>query len=273
MSRMRSSAARCTSTTAAAAFGMLGDVVVGPGSRSAATRLAASRHTAFACRTYSALVGPLPPPPHAPPRAAPRSHPPSARFMAEPSPPLGPDGSAPGPSDGATGTGTSPYPAEVLIATALWWMTPELVGALDRRLGTPVDSYVNGSQTWFTRRGADARVAAASGRRRSRCRRVCRTTTCGSAWSTSWPPGSNPDALALGQRDPRPLAALWDGLECFPAYGDDLEPATLSRRATELLGIAPGLCGLVDHDKVADAWEATKGAVSIVRLLGDQLQT
>jgi hypothetical protein len=84
--------------------------------------------------------------------------------------------------------------------------------------------------------------------------------------------GRSADALQLGD-ETRPLTAVWDGLECFPAYGDDLEPATLSRRASELVGIAPGLCGLVDHDKVADAWEATRGAVSIVQLLGDQLQT
>jgi len=28
----------------------------------------------------------------------------------------------------------------------------------------------------------------------------------------------------------------------------------------------------VDHDRVADTWEAAKGAVSIVRLLAEQLE-
>jgi hypothetical protein len=65
---------------------------------------------------------------------------------------------------------------------------------------------------------------------------------------------------------------VWDGLECFPAYGDDLEPATVARRAGELLGFAPDLAGLVDHDRVGDRWETTKGTVSIVRLLADQLE-
>jgi hypothetical protein len=159
----------------------------------------------------------------------------------------------------------------VLIATALWWITPELVGALDQRLGAPVDSYVNGSQTWFTgdEETLEWRLHPVG----------AFTLPQGLSHYDLWErvvdeltAGRSPDTLALG-RETRPLAGLWDGLECFPAYGDDLEPATLARRATDVLEVVPDLCGLVDHDKVADAWEATKGAVSIVRLLGDQLQT
>jgi hypothetical protein len=157
----------------------------------------------------------------------------------------------------------------MLIATALWWTTPELVDALDEHLGAPVDSYVNGSQTWFT--GEDetlewrlhpvASYAAPEG------------LSHYDLWERvvdELHAGRPADALELGGA-PRALATLWDGLECFPAYGDDLEPATLSRRATELLGITPELCGLVDHEEVGDRWEATRGAVSIVRLLADQL--
>jgi hypothetical protein len=149
-------------------------------------------------------------------------------------------------------------------------MAPELVAALDRELGSPVDSYVNGSQTWFSGDeqtlewrlhpvGAFAMPAGLS--HYDLWERVVDELAA----------GHDPGALQLGS-ETRPLAAVWDGLECFPAYGDDLEPATLATRATELLGLAPGLSGLVDHDKVGDAWEATRGAVSIVRLLGDQLQ-
>ncbi len=159
----------------------------------------------------------------------------------------------------------------MLIATALWWMTPELVAALDRELGTPVDSYVNGSQTWFTgdEQTLEWRLHPVG----------AFTMPEGLSHYDLWEgvvdalaAGGSADAIELG-RESRALTALWDGLECFPAYGDDLEPATLSGRATELLGLAPGRCGLVDHDQIADAWEATHGAVSIVRLLGDQLQT
>ena len=35
------------------------------------------------------------------------------------------------------------------VPSALWRIRPEVVLALDERLGLPVDSYVNGSQTWL----------------------------------------------------------------------------------------------------------------------------
>jgi hypothetical protein len=159
----------------------------------------------------------------------------------------------------------------VLIATALWRMTPELVNALDQRLGPPVDSYVNGSQTWFT--GEDeilewrlhpvaAYEAPPDLSHYDLWEKVVDELHAGSA----------ADALSLGGTT-RALESLWEGLECFPAYGDDLEPATLSRRATEALGITPELCGLVDHDSVGDAWERANGTVSIVELLSAQLSS
>jgi hypothetical protein len=159
----------------------------------------------------------------------------------------------------------------VLIATALWPISPGLVNALDERLGAPVDSYVNGSQTWFT--GEDEilewrlhPVAAYE---------APKDLSHYDLWEKvvdELHAGAAADALTLGGTT-RALASLWEGLECFPAYGDDLEPATLSRRATEALGVAPELCGLVDHDSVGDAWERANGTVSIVELLTAQLSS
>ena len=159
----------------------------------------------------------------------------------------------------------------MLIATALWRITPELVQALDQRLGAPVDSYVNGSQTWFT--GEDEilewrlhPVAAYD---------APKDLSHYDLWERvvdELQAGSTADALSLGGTT-RALSSLWEGLECFPAYGDDLEPATLSRRATESLGITPELCGLVDHETVGDAWERADGKVSIVELLTTQLSS
>ncbi|HEV7864301.1 MAG TPA: hypothetical protein VGR20_16455, partial [Acidimicrobiia bacterium] len=65
---------------------------------------------------------------------------------------------------------------------------------------------------------------------------------------------------------------VWDGLECFAAYDDDIEPATLKTAVTEELGIAPDVTGLVDHQSIGDEWERTKGAVSIINLLLAQLE-
>lgn len=36
-----------------------------------------------------------------------------------------------------------------LVPTAIWKCSPELIAALDSRLGEPVDTYVNGSQVWI----------------------------------------------------------------------------------------------------------------------------
>jgi hypothetical protein len=78
------------------------------------------------------------------------------------------------------------------------------------------------------------------------------------------------DELALGG-ERRSLTELWDGLECFVAFGDDIEPANLGRRVAAVIGIPPDLCGLVDHDVVGDAWERSGGREPILRLLADQL--
>ena len=69
----------------------------------------------------------------------------------------------------------------------------------------------------------------------------------------------------------RPLTSLWDGLECYAAYDDELEPQELAAMATELLGRPPDRFGLVDHESIGDAWEAARGRVSIVALLLEQL--
>jgi hypothetical protein len=69
-------------------------------------------------------------------------------------------------------------------------------------------------------------------------------------------------ALATGGEPPAPLEQLWEGLEAFPAYDDEVEPATLATATTEALGIAPEHSGLVDHARIGDEWERTGGRTS-----------
>jgi len=78
--------------------------------------------------------------------------------------------------------------------------------------------------------------------------------------------GDDPASLGLGE-ERRDLATLWEGLESFPAYGDEVEPATLTRAVTERLGLAPDAAGLVDHERIGVAWEHAKGRTSIVEML------
>ena len=74
-----------------------------------------------------------------------------------------------------------------------------------------------------------------------------------------------------GAEPPAQLNELWDGLEAFPAYGDEMEPAPLATACLDALGLAPDASGLVDHEKIGDEWERTGRAVSIIDALLRQL--
>jgi hypothetical protein len=155
-------------------------------------------------------------------------------------------------------------------ATSVWTIGGELVLTLDERLGPPVDSYVNGSQTWLTEVDdvtLEWRLHPVDGYR------IPINLSHYDVWEAvvaALSSGSDPHALRLGG-ETRPITSLWDGLECFAAYGDEIEPPRLAAMAAELLGRAPDAVGLVDHESIGDAWEAARGKVSIVALLLDQL--
>src|SRR4051812_8625642 len=137
-------------------------------------------------------------------------------------------------------------------ATAVWHVSPELVLAMHERLGTPVDCYVNGSQTWFTGDPVlEWRLDPGA------AYQPPEDISPYDLWDLvvdAIPAGASASALPLGAASVA-LTDLWDGLECFPAYGDELEPATLAQRVLETLGRPPDRSGLVDHDTIGDEWE------------------
>ena len=157
------------------------------------------------------------------------------------------------------------------VATTVWTISPELVVALDAQLGFPVDSYVNGSQTWLVDDGdltLEWRLHPVAGYR------APAQLSPYDLWETvvaQLSLAGDPHALRLGD-EVRPLTALWDGLECYAAHGDEPEPQTLATIATNQLGRPPDRFGLVDHDAIGDAWERAGGGVSIVALLLAQLE-
>jgi hypothetical protein len=167
-----------------------------------------------------------------------------------------------------------------LVPTAVWKISAELVLALDEHLGPPVDSYVNGSQTWLvgdepndpdqtgdTAMILEFRLHPVSGYRPpAGCSHYDLWETVVSQLSQ----GAEAQELRLGN-EVRSLDGLWDGLEAFPAYGDEIEPARLSAIASAALALAPDRAGLVDHEAIGDAWERANGKVSIVGLLIEQL--
>jgi hypothetical protein len=143
-------------------------------------------------------------------------------------------------------------------ATAVWRIRPEIVSALAENLGEPVDRYVNGSHTWFTETPGGAalewRLHPVAGY----------VTPTGITHNDVWDVVVEGLITAGGRLAPE---MVWDGLECFAAYGDDIEPGPLSAATTDELGLAPDAAGLVDHGTIGDEWERTRGAVSIVDLL------
>jgi hypothetical protein len=160
-----------------------------------------------------------------------------------------------------------------LTPAAVWTISPELVLALDERLGTPVDSYLNGTQTWLT----DSESGGVHLEWRLHPVASYRTPegcTHYDVWDAvvgGLASGMGAELLPLGSEH-RELTSLWDGLECFPAYGDEVEPPILVGTARDVLGIAPDASGLVDHQRIGDTWEREEGSVSIVALLLDDLQ-
>ena len=99
---------------------------------------------------------------------------------------------------------------------------------------TPSPDTVTPASALALRRVGDGRRRQLTQRRRSR-------TRCASATR----PGRSP--------------SLWDGLECYAAYGDELEPQQLADAwPPTLLGRPPDGIGLVDHESIGDAWEAAR---------------
>ena len=146
-------------------------------------------------------------------------------------------------------------------ATAVWRIRPELILGLADRLGEPVDRYVNGSQTWFTETAGGValewRLHPVAGYAAPK----------GVSHNDVWDVAVE---SMIGHVRLRP-EEVWDGLECFAAYGDDIEPGMLAATVTQEIGVAPDATGLVDHESIGDAWERTRGKVSIVDLLLEQL--
>ncbi|HUS61825.1 MAG TPA: hypothetical protein VMY34_06485 [Acidimicrobiales bacterium] len=153
-----------------------------------------------------------------------------------------------------------------LTSTCVWRATPALIIAIDERFGEPTDAYVNGSQVWLRDDGPagitlEWRLHPVAG-----YLRPATVDTYDVFSSTAF-------ALASQGEPPAPLDRLWDGLECFAAYGDDIEPAPLATAATTSLGIPPDASGIVDHAILGDAWERTGGRTSLVEALLLQLGT
>lgn len=153
------------------------------------------------------------------------------------------------------------------MAACVWRISDELVVALDGRFGEPVDAYVNGAQTWLREDGPGGQVLE------WRLHPVAGFQRPGGV-GTHELFAAVALALGTGATPPAAAAALWEGLEAFPAYGDEgreLEPMRLAEVCTTALGVAPDASGMVDHEPIGETWERSAGSHSIIQALFDQL--
>jgi hypothetical protein len=147
----------------------------------------------------------------------------------------------------------------------VWRAVPDLLVALDDRFGEPTDAYVNGSQVWLRDDGPGGitiewRLHPVAGYRRPK------------GVGTYEVFAATALAVATGAAPPAPPETLWEGLEAFAAYDDEVEPALLRPAVAEAIGMVPDACGLVDHGLIGDDWERSGGRTSIVGALLAQLQ-
>jgi len=140
-----------------------------------------------------------------------------------------------------------------------------LIVALDEQFGEPTDAYVNGSQTWLRDDGPGGITLEWRLHPVSRYARPEGLDTYEVFSAVAL-------ALGTGGDVPAPLETLWDGLEAFPAYDDEVEPAPLAAAVAHSLGIEPDASGLVDHAAIGDTWERSRGQASIIDALLTELR-
>jgi hypothetical protein len=162
------------------------------------------------------------------------------------------------------------------VPTCVYRVDPPLIELLDERLGPPLDSYVRGWQVWLEDNGPDGVTLEWRLHPPARFR---------------MPRGVNPHDLFdvvlqgvadLGAQASDPFAAgeerltlaqVWEVLEVFPAYGDDVEPPRLAAAAAAALGgRRPDAVGRADHDRLGDLWKGKRGDFSVGQALLDVLE-
>src|SRR5579864_3688916 len=102
-----------------------------------------------------------------------------------------------------------------LTATSVWRATADVIVALDDRFGEPVDAYVNGSQVWLREDGPGGETLEWRLHPVAGYERPAGVGTYEVFSATAL-------AVATGAPPPAPLDEMWEGLEVFAAYGDEI---------------------------------------------------
>lgn len=133
---------------------------------------------------------------------------------------------------------------------------PDLLKLLLERNSDPVDSYWNGSHTWFTStqdHEFEWRLHPVSG--------------------FKMPEASRPEELLdLALEGEVDIEHYWEGLEVFSLSEEPCSLDDLKAHILYTLEIEPDAIGLVDHESIGNDFERNAGKTSIIQLLITQMK-
>jgi hypothetical protein len=178
--------------------------------------------------------------------------------------------------------------------TCAYRVDAALVELLDARLGPPLDSYVRGWQVWLEDNGPGGvrlewRLHPPGGFRMPRGvnpHDLFDVVLQGIAGlgAADGAPGDDvsvdgvsvdrvPDDRAFpAGKEHRRLSEVWEALEVFPAFDDEVPVDELVAAVTSALGgRRPDVAGLIDHGRLGDRWKGAKGNLSVAGVLLDEL--
>lgn len=159
--------------------------------------------------------------------------------------------------------------------TCVFAVDAELIEALERAYGPPIDSYLNGWQVWIEptplldEEGDEVqleyRLHTPAGFSQPE----------GVSHHDLWDVvveqlAAGAEVLELGE-DERRVRDLWVLLEVYPAFGDDITPDDIAAVVAEDLGREPIAVGQVDHGRLGAVWKRTKGRFDLAGALLDEL--
>lgn len=157
------------------------------------------------------------------------------------------------------------------VPTCAYKVDASLIELLDSRLGPPLDSYVRGWQVWLEPNGPDGetlewRLHPPAGFR------MPRGVDPHDLFDVVLQGLAEPGEDFAAGRERLTLSDVWEILEVFPAYGEDLSPeALVSAVSTALGGREPDVAGRADHARLGDLWKGKRGDFSVGKVLLDTL--
>lgn len=145
-----------------------------------------------------------------------------------------------------------------LVAVYTLKQNHNICSVLHGMFGDPIDSYWNGSHTWFSEPEELNNI-----RLEWRLHPVS---------EFQMPDACRPEELfELILEEKVDPSHYVEGLEIFPVDDNNVPIENFNKYLSELLFKEPDKIGYVDHDEIGNIYEHSNGEVSIVKLLCEQL--